>query len=124
MLRPALLYKYAGLLVVRASANLDMDMEAWADTPSLDLITAIVERGIANDSVEAAFQADAHSATLLLGRGTGVRQRLGIPTNQSYYLSGTWLAWKTIMVGGEPHRVPENPTHSAVAEPTAGNGKI
>ena len=45
---------------------------------NLDLITVVVERGEADKAVKAALEAGAHGATILTGRGTGVRQRLGV----------------------------------------------
>ena len=48
------------------------------DDNKLDLITAVVERGEADKAVKAALEAGAHGATILIGRGTGVRQRLGV----------------------------------------------
>ena len=44
----------------------------------LDLITVIVERGEADNAVKNALDAGAQGATISLGRGTGVRQRLGV----------------------------------------------
>ena len=43
-----------------------------------DLITTIVERGEADRVTRAALQAGAPGATIVPGRGTGVRQRLGV----------------------------------------------
>ena len=45
---------------------------------NLRLITAIVERGHGDSAVKAAMAAGADGATILIGRGTGVRQRLGV----------------------------------------------
>lgn len=42
------------------------------------LITCIVQRGYADDVVTAARGAGAQGATIYYGRGTGVRERLGI----------------------------------------------
>ncbi|MBU0675821.1 MAG: P-II family nitrogen regulator [Proteobacteria bacterium] len=42
-----------------------------------NLITCIVERGKADEVVEAAIAAGADGATMYYGRGTGVRQKLG-----------------------------------------------
>ncbi len=42
------------------------------------LITCIVQRGKADKVVEAAMAAGAQGATISFGRGTGVRERLGL----------------------------------------------
>ena len=42
------------------------------------LITCIVQRGLADKIVNAAQEAGAQGATIFYGRGTGVRERLGI----------------------------------------------
>jgi nitrogen regulatory protein PII len=42
------------------------------------LITCIVQRGRADDVVKAAQEAGAQGATITYGRGTGVRERLGL----------------------------------------------
>jgi len=42
------------------------------------LITCIVQRGLADDIVKAAQNAGAQGATIYYGRGSGVRERLGI----------------------------------------------
>ncbi len=42
------------------------------------LITCIVQRGVADDIVQAARDAGAQGATVNFARGTGVRERLGI----------------------------------------------
>lgn len=42
------------------------------------LITCVVQRGNADLVVDAAMEAGAEGATIYYGRGTGVRQRLGI----------------------------------------------
>lgn len=42
------------------------------------LITCIVQRGLADDIIKAAEEAGAQGATTYFGRGTGVRERLGI----------------------------------------------
>jgi len=47
----------------------------------LKLITCIVQRGKADEVVGAAMDAGAAGATIFYGRGTGVRQRLGIAGN-------------------------------------------
>lgn len=44
----------------------------------LDLITCIVQRGKAEKVVDAALKAGAPGATYYYGRGTGVRQKLGV----------------------------------------------
>ena len=44
----------------------------------LDLITCIVQRGKAEKVVAAALEAGAPGATYYYGRGTGVRQKLGV----------------------------------------------
>ena len=41
-------------------------------------ITCIVESGYADDVVSAAIEAGASAATVSAGRGTGIRQRLGL----------------------------------------------
>ncbi|MBU0730220.1 MAG: P-II family nitrogen regulator [Proteobacteria bacterium] len=43
------------------------------------LITCIVQRGYADMVVDAAMEAGAEGATIYYGRGTGVRQKLGLP---------------------------------------------
>lgn len=42
------------------------------------LITCVVQRGLGDDVVRAAAGAGAQGATVYFGRGTGVRERLGI----------------------------------------------
>lgn len=42
------------------------------------LITCIVQRGEADKIVDAAVEAGAEGATIYYGRGTGVRQKLGL----------------------------------------------
>lgn len=42
------------------------------------LITCIVQRGAADDIVKAAQEVGAQGATISFGRGTGVRERLGV----------------------------------------------
>ena len=42
------------------------------------LITCIVQRGLADDIVTAAQEAGAQGATIYFGRGSGVRERLGL----------------------------------------------
>lgn len=44
----------------------------------LNLITCIVQRGKADEVVKAALAAGAQGATMFYGRGTGVRERLGV----------------------------------------------
>jgi nitrogen regulatory protein P-II 1 len=44
----------------------------------LNLITCIVQRGRADKVVDAALKAGAPGATYYYGRGTGVRQKLGV----------------------------------------------
>lgn len=44
----------------------------------LKLITAIVQRGKANSLVKAAIEAGAQGATVMFGRGQGLRERLGL----------------------------------------------
>lgn len=44
----------------------------------VSLITCIVNRGVADDVVDAAQAAGAQGATVYYGRGTGVRERLGV----------------------------------------------
>src|SRR3972149_2065031 len=48
-----------------------------AEEQEYDLITTVVEQGEADRVVRAALEAGAPGATILDGRGTGVRQRLG-----------------------------------------------
>lgn len=43
-----------------------------------NLITCIVQRGDADKVVEAAIAAGAEGATIYYGRGTGIRQQLGL----------------------------------------------
>ena len=45
---------------------------------NLIIITCIVERGKAEDVVEAAKKAGAKAATIAFARGTGIRERLGL----------------------------------------------
>ena len=45
---------------------------------NLNLITCIVQRGRAEKVVDAALKAGAPGATHFYGRGTGVRQKLGV----------------------------------------------
>lgn len=42
------------------------------------LITCVVQKGLADEVVKAAQEAGAQGATIHYGRGTGVRERLGI----------------------------------------------
>lgn len=42
------------------------------------LITCVVQKGLAEDIVKAAQEVGAQGATIYYGRGTGVRERLGI----------------------------------------------
>jgi nitrogen regulatory protein PII len=44
----------------------------------VSLITCIVQRGLADDLVKAAQEAGAQGATIYYGRGSGVRERLGL----------------------------------------------
>lgn len=44
----------------------------------IKVITCIVERGKADKVVKSAIEAGAQGATIFYGRGTGVRQKLGI----------------------------------------------
>lgn len=44
----------------------------------LNLITCVVQRGRADEVVAEALAAGAQGATMFYGRGTGVRERLGI----------------------------------------------
>lgn len=48
-----------------------------ADEP-LKLITAVVQRGKADDPVQAAIKAGAQGATIVFARGQGIRERLGL----------------------------------------------
>lgn len=45
---------------------------------AIKLITAVVQRGKADAPVQAALNAGAPGATILFGRGQGVRERLGL----------------------------------------------
>jgi len=42
------------------------------------LITCVVQKGLADEVVKAAQEAGAQGATIYYGRGTGVRERLGL----------------------------------------------
>ncbi len=53
----------------------DREMTVLTDVA---LITCIVQRGVADDIVQAARDAGAQGATVNFARGTGVRERLGI----------------------------------------------
>ena len=44
----------------------------------VSLITCIVQRGLADNLVQAAQEAGAQGATIYYGRGSGVRERLGL----------------------------------------------
>ncbi len=44
----------------------------------ISMITAVVQRGIADVIVRAAIEAGAQGATIYYGRGSGVRERLGV----------------------------------------------
>ncbi|MFU8819427.1 MAG: P-II family nitrogen regulator [Desulfurivibrio sp.] len=44
----------------------------------LNLITCIVQRGRADEVIKEALAAGAQGATMFYGRGTGVRERLGL----------------------------------------------
>lgn len=48
-----------------------------ADEP-IKLITAVVQRGKADEAVQAAIEAGAQGATVVFGRGQGIRERLGL----------------------------------------------
>ena len=54
------------------------------DTPEIvvltdvSLVTCVVQRGLADDLVKAAQEAGAQGATIYFGRGSGVRERLGL----------------------------------------------
>lgn len=51
----------------------------YDDTPEpTKLITAVVQRGKADDVTQAAIAAGAQAATIAFGRGQGVRERLGL----------------------------------------------
>jgi nitrogen regulatory protein PII len=43
----------------------------------LELITVIIQRGLAEKAVDAAIKAGAQGATIFYARGTGVREKLG-----------------------------------------------
>ena len=45
---------------------------------NISMITAVVQRGIADVIVRAAIEAGAQGATIYYGRGSGVRERLGV----------------------------------------------
>ena len=47
-------------------------------TEPVKLITAVVQRGKADAPVQAALKAGAQGATIVFGRGQGVRERLGL----------------------------------------------
>lgn len=47
------------------------------DVP-IKLITAVVQRGKADSPVQAAIKAGAQGATIVFGRGQGIRERLGL----------------------------------------------
>ena len=44
----------------------------------ISMITVVVQRGIADVIVQAAIEAGAQGATIYYGRGSGVRERLGV----------------------------------------------
>lgn len=44
----------------------------------VSLITCIVQRGLADNLVQAAQEAGAQGATIYYGRGSGIRERLGL----------------------------------------------
>jgi nitrogen regulatory protein PII len=44
----------------------------------IKIITCVVERGRAEGIIKAAIDAGAEGATILFGRGTGVREKLGL----------------------------------------------
>jgi nitrogen regulatory protein PII len=48
------------------------------DAQAVKLITAIVQRGKADGPVQAALKAGAQGATVVFGRGQGIRERLGL----------------------------------------------
>ncbi len=45
---------------------------------NISMITAVVQRGTADAVVRAATEAGSEGATIYFGRGTGVRERLGV----------------------------------------------
>jgi len=55
-----------------------MSMNEIVTLTDASLITCIVQRGRADEVVEAAQEAGAIGASITYGRGTGVRERLGI----------------------------------------------
>jgi nitrogen regulatory protein P-II 1 len=65
---------------------MNRDIEANGEPPmmptgsqgAVKLITAVVQRGKADAPVQAALSAGAPGATILFGRGQGVRERLGL----------------------------------------------
>jgi nitrogen regulatory protein P-II 1 len=56
----------------------DRDDDEHPGSTRYQLITCIVQRGKADDAVQAALKAGAPAATMSFGRGTGVRERLGL----------------------------------------------
>ena len=54
------------------------ELPAAEPQESAKLITAIVQRGKADASVQAALKAGAQGATVVFGRGQGMRERLGL----------------------------------------------
>lgn len=63
--------------VITCSQNFGASKE-YLNMNELDLITCIVQRGRAERVVDAALKAGAPGATYYYGRGTGVRQKLGV----------------------------------------------
>ena len=55
-----------------------MNTRAITVLTDVSLITCIVQRGLADEIVEAAQEAGAQGATIYYARGSGVRERLGI----------------------------------------------
>jgi len=55
-----------------------MKKHEMVELTDASLITCVVQRGLADDMVKAAQEAGAQGATIYFGRGTGVRERLGI----------------------------------------------
>lgn len=52
--------------------------ENGRDDEPIKLITAVVQRGKADEPVQAAIKAGAQGATIVFGRGQGIRERLGL----------------------------------------------
>jgi len=55
-----------------------MQQENMVEITDSLLISAVVERGMADKVVDAAMAAGAHGATVYFARGRGVRERMGV----------------------------------------------